>query len=177
MRDFLRRFAVGIALLAAPFFASAQVIDRIDIQRVGEEAEIHIRFITRVQYMRHAPVSEGKDLRVFFALAGSEFRESDLMQESKRSPKTDLIPRFNLVYPELTNAMLITFDRSTRFRVRQGGDGFSLVITVPVLPGALDESAGKGDKLRAAEKLSEKKPATQDPVPLPTTVPTTPPKA
>ena len=134
MLKLLPRLVLTIALALQVGNSHAQVIDRIEVQRKGANAEIRIGFLTQVQYQRHVPLSEGKFFRIFVRLAG----ESELMQDQMSSPRTDLIPRFHLVYPELINAIAITFDRQTRFSVRQGEDGRSIVITVPALAGAKD---------------------------------------
>ncbi len=137
------RYLLVCALgILTPLQALCQIIDRIDIQRRGETAEIQFSFSTQVRYIRHAPQSEGRDLRIFLSLTGSDVRESDLKLETKRSPRTDLVPGFVVSYPELSNALRISFDRVTRFQVRQGPDPRSLIVTVPAIPGAHDDSAG-----------------------------------
>lgn len=134
--------------------ANAEAIDRIEISRNGSSAEIRISFIGRVQYLRHTPHDEGKDLRIFLRYFG-DVSESDLMQEHLASPKTDLVPRFRLIYPELVNALAVFFDERTRFGVKQGEDGRSIVITVPVAKGAKDV---------IAEARFEKQPAILQPL-------------
>lgn len=127
----LARFIVGLSLLAS-VSAFAAVIDTIDVARVGDKAEITIRFTTEIQYTRHTPDDEGKFLRIFFRVTKPGFSESELMQELRRSPKNDLIPPFTLAYPELVNGMLVTFAKTTKFVVHAGEDSRSIVILVPL---------------------------------------------
>lgn len=142
------RFFVGIArlfgiLIATSFLAAnaiANVVDSIDIARLADHAQITIRFTTEIQYLRHGPEDEGKFLRVFFRVTKPGFVENDVMQETLRSPKSDLIPRFSLAYPEMVNGMLITFAKTTQYAVRPGGDNRSILILVPLPP----EQKGKG---------------------------------
>lgn len=113
-------------------------MDRIEVMRMGKEAEITIRFSTRIQYLRHGPAKPGKLLRVYIRLVDSDVAESDLMQQTLSSPHTDIVPRFTVTYPELSNGMLITFAQETSWDVRPGTDGRSIVIKVPTLAGAKD---------------------------------------
>lgn len=114
--------------------AFAAVIETIDVARVGDQAEITIRFATEIQYTRHSPTDEGKFLRIFFRLTKPGFSESELMQEVRRSPKNDLLPPFTVAYPELINGMLVTFAKPTKYIVRGGDDSRSIVVMVPLTP-------------------------------------------
>lgn len=126
-----------ISILSLPS-AQAQVMDRIEVSRMGKEAEITIHFSTRIQYLRHGPAKPGKLLRVFVRLVNSDIAETDLMQQTMSSPQSDIVPRFTITYPELSNGLVITFSQETSWDVRQGTDGRSVVIKVPALAGARD---------------------------------------
>jgi len=132
LRVALRRCRNGVILLwavCAP--ANASVIDGIEVAPLGSQTQITIRFATEIQYLRHAPDREGRQLRIFFRLTKPGFAENELMQEVRSSPKTKLAPPFTLIYPELVNAMLVSFARSTSFTVRPGNDSRSIVILLP----------------------------------------------
>jgi hypothetical protein len=130
------RVALLCAALILPGSAAwAQIMDSIEINRVGKDAEITIHFSTQVQYLRHGPLKPGKLLRVFIR---SDTPDSELTQQTLKSPETDLVPRFSVTYPELTNGMAITFAQETSWEVRQGVDRRSIVIKVPALLGAKD---------------------------------------
>jgi hypothetical protein len=139
------RFVLVFSLLASAN-AFAAVIETIDVSRVGDQAEVTIRFTTEIQYTRHTPGEEGKFLRVFFRITKPGFSESELMQEVRRSPKNDLVPPFTVAYPELVNGMLITFAKPTKYIVRAGDDSRSIVIMVPAPPAKAKEvvAAQKG---------------------------------
>ncbi|WP_162888612.1 tol-pal system YbgF family protein [Dechloromonas sp. HYN0024] len=114
--------------------AFANILDSIDIARADEKhAQITIHFGPEIQYVRHVPDAEGKFLRIFFRVRNPGFSESEVMQEVLRSPKSDLVPKFTVAYPELVNGMLITFAKSTTFKVRPGDDNHSIEILVPAL--------------------------------------------
>lgn len=120
-------------LLACPM-AGAQILDRIDVEPRENEARIVVRFTPKILYLRHVPLHEGKELRVFLRLNGSGLVESDLMQEAMRAPRAERVPGMTVLYPELVNGMLVTFSQKTSFAVRPGVDEHSIIITVPLLP-------------------------------------------
>lgn len=114
--------------------ANAQIIDRVDVMPGENEAEIVVQFSQKILYLRHTPLHDGKNLRIFIRLIDTNLVESDLMQETVRASKTDRVPNVTVLYPELVNGMLVTFSRTTKYSVRPGTDGRSIIITVPLLP-------------------------------------------
>ncbi len=130
-----RAVLVFAALILPGTSAWAQIMDSIEINRVGSDAEITIHFSERVQYLRHGPLKPGKLLRVFIR---SETPDSELMQQTLKSPQTDLVPRFTVTFPELSNGMAVAFAQETSWEVRPGIDGRSIIIKVPALPGSKD---------------------------------------
>jgi hypothetical protein len=107
------------------------LLDGVEIQPKGSSAEIVVRFATQVQYVRHAPQASGKTLRVYLQLTGGAGTQpGDLLPATMRPPKNDLVPKFAVTYPESGNALMIEFDRQTRFSVRPGADGRSISILV-----------------------------------------------
>lgn len=64
MAKFARVILAVCFLTSANAFAA--IIDSIDVVRVGNQAEVTIRFATEIQYLRHVPDDEGKFLRIFF---------------------------------------------------------------------------------------------------------------
>jgi hypothetical protein len=165
------RFIVGLAkllgaLVATLLFATnafANVVDAIEIARLADQAQITIRFTTEIQYLRHGPEDEGKFLRVFFRVTNPGFVENEVMQETLRSPKSDLIPRFTVAYPEVVNGMLITFAKTTQYAVRPGSDNRSILIFVPLPP----EQRGKGAVAAPAKPVAAapEKPPAEAPAP------------
>lgn len=131
---FTMRQLIAALLLLICTAANAQILDRIDVTPGENEAEIVVRFSQKILYMRHAPQSGGKVLRVFIRLVDVNFFEGDLMQQSMRAPKIERVPSATVIYPELVNGMLIIFPQATTFSVSPGSDGYSIVIKVPLLP-------------------------------------------
>jgi len=123
------------ALLAAGV-TRAQLLDSVDVHPKGDNAEIVVRFATPVQYLRHAPPAAGRALRVYLQLTGGMGTQpGDLLPATLRPPKNDLVPKFTVTFPDSGNALMIEFERQTRFSVHPGADGRSISILVPSSPG------------------------------------------
>jgi len=122
------------ALLAAGV-TRAQLLDSVDVHSKGDNAEIVVRFATPVQYLRHAPPAAGRTLRVYLQLTGGMgIQPGDLLPATLRPPKNDLVPKFTVTFPDSGNALMIEFDRETRFSIQPGADGRSISIQVPSSP-------------------------------------------
>lgn len=113
---------------------NAQVIDSIEINQTGDEAEIQIQFISRVQYVRQAPLKNG-DIRLYFNLRDVDASDPRLIPETKKSPRSDLVPPFTITYPELDGSLTLRFGKVKmwNYKVRPGNDGRSLSIITPVI--------------------------------------------
>jgi predicted double-glycine peptidase len=133
----LTRAAALAAALILPATAAAQargeLIEGVDVERRGGEALITVRFTVPIAYQRHAPVESGASLRVYPGIPGAELSPT---KGTLRLPLTDMVPRFTVSYPEPDGALLIEFDRPTRFEVHPNSQSIS--VTVPVLGGAKD---------------------------------------
>jgi predicted double-glycine peptidase len=113
--------------------ARGELVEAIDIERKGAEALITIRFSAPIAYQTHTPVDSGSSLRIYPGIPGAETSSTRGML---RLPDTDMVPPFTVSYPEPDGALLIEFDRPTRFEVSP--NTHAVTITVPVLPGARD---------------------------------------
>lgn len=162
--SFASRF-LAVVLLLACSVANAQIIDRVDVTQGENEAEIVVRFSQKILYLRHTPLRDGKNLRIFIRLIDTNLVESDLMQETVRAPRTDRVPDVTVLYPELINGMLVTFSKTTSYTVRSGADGRSIVITVPLLPAARTPAAAAPPVKKPVEEIAK------GPVPAPLAAP------
>lgn len=125
--------AVALLMIGvAATTANAQVIERIEINQVGDEAEIQIQFITRIQYLRQASFNNG-DVRLYFNLLDVDALDPRLVPESMDSPPSDIAPHFTVSYPELDSSLAVKFGRVLSYRVRPGKDGRSISIFTPVI--------------------------------------------
>jgi tetratricopeptide (TPR) repeat protein len=112
--------------------AQAHVIDRIDINRVGDDAEIHILFDVRIQYLREASLKNG-EIHIFINLLEADPDSTSLIPEAKESPPSDIAPHFTVAYPGLDSSLTIKFDNEVNYRVRPGSDGRSISVFVPAI--------------------------------------------
>lgn len=131
----VRRFlGVMLLVLCIPMSALAHIIERIEVQRAGDEAEIVIRFETQVQYLRHSPVNEGSKLNIYFNVTGIDTDPTGGIEE-KMIPKGELLSGATFRYPVPDSSLLVEFPASTTFRVREGSDARSISIFVPITAG------------------------------------------
>lgn len=143
--------------------AYARVIDSVDVNKGTDSADIVIHFGQRILYLRHVPVDGGRLLRVFLRLSDTSTPENELPQESLSIPRTAGVPNATIVFPELVHAMLIEFSQATQFKVRPGDDGQSIIITVPLLPGAAKAVPAPAPAASAAKAEPEAAPSAPKP--------------
>jgi tetratricopeptide (TPR) repeat protein len=165
----MRFLGVMLLALCLPVSAFAHIINRVEVQRAGNEAEIVIEFDTTIQYKNHSPLSEGSRLNINFVVTGIDPDATGTkVLEEPMLPKGDIFAGATFRYPEPDSSMLVTFPESTKFRVRQGGDSRSISIFVPIsaatsamLPpsAAETESMARGYLEKAKSALNRKEPA------------------
>jgi hypothetical protein len=112
--------------------AQAHVIDRIEIKRMGDEAEIQILFDVRIQYLREASLNNN-DIHVFLKLLEADPDGSRLVPEAMDSPPSDIAPHFTVSFPELDSSLAIHFDEKVAYHIQPGEDGRSINIFTPLI--------------------------------------------
>jgi hypothetical protein len=133
--QWLSRLILLAVLVLNSALADAQWLDRIDVVPGKESADIVIRFAQKILYQRHAPPNEGKILRVFIGLVDGQEAGNGFIEETLWAQKTERVPAVAVAFrPFDNNGMLITFSQATKYSVRPGPDGQSIVISVPLLP-------------------------------------------
>ena len=159
MRNIDRSFSIlAVALLLSGVginTAQAHVIDRIDINRVGDEAEIHIQFDVRIQYLREASLKNG-EIHVFVQLLEADPDSASLLPEAKDSPPTDITPHFSVNYPGLDSSLTIKFDNEVSYRVRPGNDGRSINIFTPALKPKIEPQTEAAPAVMTPEAVEQK---------------------
>lgn len=164
----MRFFGVILLALCVPISAMAHIINRVDVQRAGDEAEILIQFDTTIQYQRHAPLNEGSRLNIYLVVTGVDPDPTGGSLEEPMLSKDEIFAGATFRYPEPDSSMLVTFPASTKFRVRQGSDGRSISIFVPITadtraslgPSSVEtESMARGYMEKAKSALDRKEPA------------------
>jgi Outer membrane lipoprotein len=130
----------------------AQILDDPDVTPVGDEADIRINFTVPITYLRSFPDGPSDTLRVALEIPDPCVAEQLRTQESKNSPKTNIITPFTLTFPEIIarsqtgnatcsvtkkrvetkKTLLIHFDTVSTYKVRLGEDNHSIIIRVPL---------------------------------------------
>jgi len=122
--------------------ADAHVIDRIEINQVGDEAEIQIKFDVKIQFLRHASLNNG-EIHLYLNLLEADPDSADLVPEALHPPPSNLTKHFSIVYPALDSSLVVRFDEPTIYRVTAGRDGRSISVFTPALvPKSDDLSQG-----------------------------------
>jgi hypothetical protein len=145
--------------------AYAEVIDRIQINQAGDEAEIRIQFVTRVQYLRQVMLKNG-DVRIYFNLLEIDATDPRLTWQKRDSPPSNIVPKFTLTYPEIDSSLSISFGKAVEYHIRPGNDGRSISFFTPInsrtqantpliAPGAIPPPASTPPRNPAEVELTE----------------------
>jgi len=121
-----------LLLVAAVQPVFAEVIDRIQINQRGNEAEIKIRFVTRIQFVRQVMLKNG-DVRIYFNLLEVDEADQRLVRQKMDSPPSKIVPRFSITYPEIDSSLTISFGKPVNYQIRPGNDGRSISFFTPVI--------------------------------------------
>ncbi|MBI3902151.1 MAG: outer membrane protein assembly factor BamD [Nitrosomonadales bacterium] len=125
-------FLAGSLLLGAAVKpACAEMIDRIQINQAGDEAEIQIRFVTRVQFVRQVMLKNG-DIRIYLYFLGIDATDPRLVWQRRDSPPSNIVSHFNVTYPESDSSLSISFGKEVDYYIRPGNDGRSISIFTPI---------------------------------------------
>jgi tetratricopeptide (TPR) repeat protein len=122
-------------LLAAlfPTWSEAEMIDRVDIQQAGKDAEITIRFTSPIQYQRHAPKDGGNLLQIMFQAPGVQLApDARINPEVQKQSAPGLLLPIIVSYPDPNGALTVRFSKKTTWRVRIGRDQRSISVLVPI---------------------------------------------
>lgn len=133
-RDGIRRWLLAVLLWLGAAAAHGQVLDTVEVTHDGNNALIRIRFAVLIQYLRHVPVDTGDAIRVYFQITASD-DGAGVVEEERRPPTDDLVPRFRVVYPTqppgVQRRIDILFAKPVTFRLRPE-DNRTLVVTIPL---------------------------------------------
>ena len=111
--------------------AYAEVIDRIQINQRGSQAEIKIRFVNRIQYLRQVMLKNG-DVRIYFNLLEVDATDKRELRQKRDSPPSKIAPPFSITYPEIDSSLTISFGERVEYQVRPGDDGRSISFFTPI---------------------------------------------
>jgi len=147
--------ALALVAAASAGPSAAQIIDSIEVTHDGANALVRIRFAALIQYLRHAPPTQGQTVQVFFQITAGNEDVFGTREEQRRSPPNDILPRFDVDYPVqglgTQRRIDIRFAEVTRYRLRPE-DNRTLLLVIPLS----DEALGR---------LAPPKPAGVEPPP------------
>ncbi|MBI3528970.1 MAG: hypothetical protein HY067_13505 [Betaproteobacteria bacterium] len=127
--------AVFLAVLLALYSLAtrAEYLDDVDVDASGKNVLIRVRFNTSFQYLRHVPETQGDVLQIFLRQQSGDV-PPPVAEETKSVAATDLTPKVIVTYPlqngAPTKRLLVKFDKTVQFRVRQGVDPHSIEIVM-----------------------------------------------
>jgi len=126
----------GFLLLLFPVLANAQALEDVDVSlRRDGSAGIRINFSVPVQALRSVPQSRGKTLYISVRLTGAETgprpfteRATNFGDLEGRLPLTEILLDQNGAEGD---RVVVSFTRTTPYKVYQGRDGRSIFIVIP----------------------------------------------
>ena len=137
-----RRIGVALVAALAAFGAGAQILDRVEVTPEGTNAAVRIRFNVQIQYLRHAPQTRGSTIQTFFQITLADDVSATVVEEERRPPPQDLVPRFRVVYPSqppgLQRRIEIVFETPVEFRLRPE-DSRTLLLLIPLTADQIDK--------------------------------------
>lgn len=134
MKTLIFYFGVAVAICGGLFATPlhAQVFDGVEFERRSDVIVVKAKFAAYVQLMRYAPLASGKDLRIYINFTGVGVDPNDLRPQTMRFPREGDIPEMTVRFPEPDNSLLVIFDQPTKYTVRSGSDGRSVIILLPI---------------------------------------------
>jgi len=131
-----------LCLLAAQ--AGAQLLDDIDVRSERGVAEMRLQFTAPVRYIKHFPAERGEIVKIYLQVFQMDPSEERREHEYKHAHTISPVPPFRVLYTTARNCFAvpdplcldIQFSEPVTYRIRQGEDGRSIILTL--LPGAPD---------------------------------------
>ena len=116
--------ALALACVLAPAKACAQAMDELRWVVEDRDAVLQIRFNTRVQFLRYAPLDAADLVEIDFLLLGGDDTLVRPFEESLSLPAKDPAPAATVVYPVQTGLslkrLIVRLGRKVEFHVRPG---------------------------------------------------------
>lgn len=118
--------------------AASTLLDRAETVAANGATEVRITFARPIAYRRHAPAREGQIVRIELDAPGAE-RTRARDEEYLRVPPTAGAPGYFVLHrpagdsdaPTAPFVLTVQFDAPTRYALRPGADGRSLILAIP----------------------------------------------
>jgi hypothetical protein len=124
-----------LSLDAQPVLAGDKTIDRVNVSSNASGPVIVVHFNVPITYLSHAPSSEGSTIQIEVRPFPEPGREAPVigLKERASAATNEDVPLTDATYELVTRTaarLTLTFSRSVKFRVTQGGDSRSLEIAL-----------------------------------------------
>jgi len=131
----IRPLIILSILLMYSAFAKAEYLSHIEVVHDDGSTNIVIHFDKNVLFERHFPQKEAKVLFLRLRLLDQHptNEEKSFVEETLRLKRIDGIPGVSVTYANNNNQVVVTFSRPTKYTVRPGDDGRSMVISLTEL--------------------------------------------
>ncbi len=133
IRYLLATAAISLSPLAAAQQSGSQVIDQVNIEEEASCYQLDLKFNVLVSYLRHFPLTQGKELYIRLQLAPAPERDARLIRERRAIalPQEITTPLVTLVYEGDADegpTLVLHYSEAQQFSVQQGKDFRSLSI-------------------------------------------------
>ena len=128
----LSAFVISVFLVAFCADAQAEYLSRIEVVHDSDKTDIVIHFDKNVLFERFFPQNKAKILFLKLRLIDTQpiNEEKTFVEETLRLKPTNDFPGVSVSYANNNNQLLVTFPQVTKYSVRPGEDGRSVVITL-----------------------------------------------
>jgi len=138
-----------IGLLFSSYSLSAErLLDEIVVDEVGGQPRIEIKFINSLQYVNHAPLENGDELRIKLQAPRTTTEAAGFGRETLQWSPSDNVPLDHVILEPGFGShfeLVLSFLRSVNYKVVGSADSRSIYIT-------LNESVGKNAPIIPAQK-------------------------
>ena len=126
------------ALCALAPLAGAQLLDDIEVRSDQGVAEMRLSFTAPVRYIKHFPAEHGEVVKIYLQVFQMDPSEERTAHEYKHARTVSPVPPFRVLYTTARNCYAvpdplcldIQFSAPVTYRIRQGEDGRSIVVTL-----------------------------------------------
>ena len=136
-------------LFSSYSFSAERLLDEIVVDEVGGQPRIEIKFINSLQYVNHAPLEHGDELRIKLqAPVRTSTEAAGFSRETLQWSPSDNVPLDHVILEPGFGShfeLVLTFLRSVNYKVTGSADSRSIYIT-------LNESVGGNAPITQAQK-------------------------
>ncbi len=121
-----------ILLLTYAAISKAEYLSQIELIQSESSNDFVIHFDKNLLFEKNTPLNEGKVLfiRLRFMDTRPLAEQRAFIEETLRVKRSDALPGVSVSYANNDNQLVVTFTQSTKYSVRPGDDGRSIIISL-----------------------------------------------